>query len=186
MANGGVVYDPDVIQLQAELPDFDLEGVVRGEVRRFRLSSLRGRWVVLFFYPADFTFICPTEILGFHRRHEEFEAREALVLGISVDDVASHTQWAQELGGIVFPLLADPGGATARGLGVLDEKEGRAHRATLIVSPEGRLAYFVASPMNVGRSVEETFRVLQALQTGRLCPADWRPGSPTGDRELRY
>lgn len=173
--------------LQSVLADFALTGVLDGQPRRYRLSEFRGRWVVLFFYPADFTFICPTEILGFERRLQEFAARDCVILGISVDDLESHRQWAQELGGLHFPLLSDPGGDTARALGVFDEHERRAYRATLIVSPEGRLAYFVASPMNVGRSVEETFRVLAALQSGRLCPADWRPGAPTGDpAEARY
>jgi alkyl hydroperoxide reductase subunit AhpC len=176
-----------VLRLEAELPDFALEGVLGDETRRFTLSGLRGRWVVLFFYPADFTFICPTEILGFERRLHEFEARGTTILGVSVDGLDSHRQWVAELGGIDFALLSDPGGATARALGVLNESEGRAYRATLVVSPEGRLAYFVASPLNVGRSVEETFRVLVALQSGRLCPADWRPGAPSGDpQELRY
>jgi alkyl hydroperoxide reductase subunit AhpC len=176
-----------VIRLEAELDSFTLEGVQGAQTRRVTLSDLRGRWVVLFFYPADFTFICPTEILGFEKRFDEFEARGATLLGVSVDDLASHRQWAEELGGLRFALLSDKDGAVARVLGVLNEKEGRAFRATLIVSPEGRLAYFVVSPFNVGRSVEETYRVLVALQSGRLCPAEWRPGAATGDAaELRY
>jgi peroxiredoxin (alkyl hydroperoxide reductase subunit C) len=175
-----------VIRLEAEVPDFELEGVAGAETVRFRLSAHRGRWVMLFFYPADFTFICPTEVLGFDRLLGDFEASGAVVAGISVDDLASHRQWAAELGGLRLPLLSDPGGAACRTLGVLNEDDGRAHRSTLIVAPDGKLAYLVASPANVGRSVEETLRVLRALQTGRLCPADWRPGSPTGDPELRY
>jgi peroxiredoxin 2/4 len=175
-----------MIRLEADVPDLSLEGVAGGEEIRFRLSERRGRWLVLFFYPADFTFICPTEVLGFDRRLAEFEALGASVAGISVDDLASHRQWASELGGLRLPLLSDPGGEACRALGVLNEEDRRAHRATLIVGPEGRLAYFVASPANVGRSVEETLRVLQALQTGRLCPADWTPGAATGDPELRY
>jgi peroxiredoxin 2/4 len=175
-----------MIRLDGDVPEFELRGVAGGEERTFRKRDLAGRWAILFFYPADFTFICPTEVLGFHRRLPEFEAAGAAVLGISVDDLASHRQWAEELGGLGFPLLADAGGATARAFGVLNEADGRAHRSTLILTPEGKLAYFVASPANVGRSVEETLRVLQALQTGRLCPADWRPGQPTGDLELRY
>jgi peroxiredoxin 2/4 len=175
-----------VLRLKTAVPDFSLMGVVAGEERRFRLADLRGRWAVLFFYPADFTFICPTEILGFDRRLPELEALGAAVLAISVDDLASHRQWAAELGGIRLPLLSDPGGEACRALGILNEDDGRAHRATLILNPDGQLAYFVASPANVGRSVEETVRVLQALQTGRLCPADWHPGAATGDPELRY
>ena len=175
-----------MIRLESEVPDFSLEGVAGGDVRRFRLADFRGRWLILFFYPADFTFICPTEVLGFDRRHGEFEVNQAAVVGISVDDLASHRQWSDELGGIRFPLLSDATRETCRAYGVLNENEQRAYRATVIASPDAKLSYFVASPMNVGRSVDETFRVLQALQTGRLCPADWKPGVPTGEPELRY
>jgi peroxiredoxin 2/4 len=175
-----------VLRLSAKLPDFSLMGVAGGEERRFRLSELRGRWVVLFFYPADFTFICPTEVLAFDRALPDFEAAGATVLAVSVDDLESHRQWAAELGGLRLPLLSDRNGEVCRALGVLNEDDGRAHRATLALNPEGELAYFVASPANVGRSVEETLRVVKALQTGRLCPADWQPGAPTGEPELRY
>jgi alkyl hydroperoxide reductase subunit AhpC len=170
-----------MLSLNLDAPDFSLEGVERGEVRRFSLSEHRGRWVVLFFYPADFSFICPTEIRGFQVHRKDFEAEDAQILGISVDDVASHKAWAEELGGIDYPLLADPDREACRAYGVLDEAVDRAWRATVIVSPEGRIAYTVTSPMNVGRSVEETLRVLRALQTGRLCPADWKPGQETLD-----
>ncbi|MGH7267199.1 MAG: peroxiredoxin [Candidatus Rokuibacteriota bacterium] len=175
-----------MLSLRTAAPDFDLDGVQAGRVRRVSLRDYRGRWVVLFFYPADFTFVCPTEILGFQTRLSEFQAKEAEIVAVSVDGVASHRAWADELGGIAFPLLSDPGGRTARAYGVLDEEEGRAFRATIVVSPEGSVAYLVVSPMNVGRSVDETLRVVTALQTGRLCPADWRPGQPTLEPDLRY
>jgi alkyl hydroperoxide reductase subunit AhpC len=175
-----------VLSLNVVAPAFALEGVQDGKTRTFALEEFRGRWVVLFFYPADFTFVCPTEIRGFHARDREFAAAGAQILGISVDDVASHRAWADELGGVAFPLLSDPSRATCRAYGVLNEADGRAFRATIVVSPEGRIAYTLVSPMNVGRSVDETLRVLLALQTGRLCPAGWRPGDPTLDPELRY
>jgi len=175
-----------MLALNAEAPTLALEGVHGGTARRFRLPEYRGRWVVVFFYPADFTFVCPTEIRGFARRLDEFRALDCDVLGVSVDDVASHRQWAAELGGVPFPLLADPGGAASRAWGVLNEQDGRAWRATFVVSPEGRVAWILVSPMNVGRSVDETLRVVQALQTGRLCPAEWRPGEPTLDPDLKY
>jgi alkyl hydroperoxide reductase subunit AhpC len=116
----------------------------------------------------------------------EFSACNAQIIALSVDDVASHRAWASELGGVSFPLLSDPAGETCRAYGVLNEAERRAYRATVVISPHGRIAYLVVSPMNVGRSVDETLRVLKALQTGRLCPADWRPGDPTLDPQLRY
>jgi peroxiredoxin (alkyl hydroperoxide reductase subunit C) len=175
-----------VVRLLAPAPEFALEGVQDGQVRRYRLAEFRGRWVVLFFYPADFTFVCPTEILGFHGRRREFGDRDAQILAVSVDDVDSHRAWATELGGVSFPLLSDPAREASRAYEVLNEAEGRAFRATFIVAPDGLLAYLVVSPMNVGRSVDETLRVLDALRTGRLCPADWRPGEPTLDPGLRY
>ncbi|HEY7142554.1 MAG TPA: peroxiredoxin [Methylomirabilota bacterium] len=175
-----------MIGLNAPAPDLALDGTADGQTRRYRLSDFRGRWVVLFFYPADFTFVCPTEIRGFQARRAEFARRGCEILGVSVDHVESHRAWAAELGGVAFPLLSDPAREAARAYQVLDETEDRAFRATFIIGPDGLVAYFVVSPMNVGRSVDETLRVLDALQTGRLCPADWRPGDPTLDPALRY
>ncbi len=175
-----------MLALNAVAPAFSLEGVEGGRVSTFRLSDYRKRWAVLFFYPADFTFVCPTEIRGFEARAQEFKGCGCQVLAISVDDVASHKAWSEELGGVSYPLLSDPAREACRAYGVLNDMDGRAFRATFIISPEGRIAWALVSPMNVGRSVEETFRVLKALQTGRLCPADWRPGEPTLDPELKY
>lgn len=172
--------------LNGEAPSLALEGVEGGRVRRFSLEDFRGRWVVLFFYPADFTFVCPTEIRGFQNRLAEFKACMCDVLAISVDDVASHRAWAEELAGVSFPLLSDPSRAACRAYGVLNDADDRAFRATFVISPRGTIAYMVVSPMNVGRSVDETLRVVQALGTGRLCPADWRPGEPTLAPDLRY
>jgi alkyl hydroperoxide reductase subunit AhpC len=175
-----------VLELNANPPDFRLEGVEQGRRRRFSLSEYRRRWVVLFFYPADFTFVCPTEMRGFQKRLPELTAMDAVVLAVSPDAVATHEEWARELGGLDFPLLSDAEREVGRAYGVLDEREGRPYRATFVVNPQGRIGYLTISPMNVGRSVEETLRVLQALQTGRLCPADWHPGEATGGPELRY
>jgi alkyl hydroperoxide reductase subunit AhpC len=175
-----------MIRLNAPAPEIALDGVADGRVRPYRLSDFRGRWVVLFFYPADFTFVCPTEIRGFHARLAEFAQRDCQILGVSVDDVESHRAWAVELGGVGYPLLSDTTRAAARAYEVLDEADDRAFRATFVIGPEGRVVYFVVSPMNVGRSVDETLRVLAALQTGQLCPADWRAGEPTLDAALKY
>jgi alkyl hydroperoxide reductase subunit AhpC len=175
-----------VLSLHAEAPGFSLEGVLSGRARRFTLAEFRGRWVILFFYPADFTFVCPTEVRGFQQRLPEITALNTVVLAIGPDDVPTHQEWANELGGIDYPLLSDPDRGVARAYEVLDERERRPYRATFVVTPEGRIAWLTVSPMNVGRSVEDTLRVVQALQTGRLCPADWRPGEATGGPELRY
>jgi alkyl hydroperoxide reductase subunit AhpC len=175
-----------MIALNSPAPDFALPAVVRGEVTTVRLADHRDRWVVVVFYPADFTFVCPTEIVGLEQRIEEFRRRGCEILAISVDDVASHEAWAKELGGLSFPLLSDTDRTTTRAWGVLNEADGRAFRASFVVAPGGQVVYMVVSPMNVGRSIEETLRVLDALRSGRLCPADWRPGQPTLDPSLRY
>lgn len=175
-----------MLTLNSKAPDFSLQGVEGGTVRTFSLAGYRKRWVILFFYPADFTFVCPTEVRGFEARSREFKDCDCQVVGISVDDLTSHKSWAEELGGLSFPLLSDAARKVCRDYGVLDEADGRAFRATFIISPEGTIAWATVSPMNVGRSVDETFRVLKALQTNRLCPADWRPGEPTLDPGLKY
>jgi peroxiredoxin (alkyl hydroperoxide reductase subunit C) len=167
-------------------PDFKLRGILQGQVADYSLAAYRGKWLVLFFYPADFTFICPTEVTGFSKMTKEFAAEDAAILGASVDSIESHRAWAEELGGLEFPLLSDENKTLSRAYGVLDEKEGVSLRATFIINPAGAISYQVVSHVNVGRSVEETLRVLKALRTERLCPSDWKPGDPTGDLGLKY
>jgi peroxiredoxin 2/4 len=175
-----------MLQIGAEAPDFTLKGALAGKISDYSLRSLKGKWVVLFFYPADFTFICPTEVTGFGKKASEFRAEQAEVLGISVDPPESHVKWAEELGGLNCALLSDVEGKVSRAYGVLDESENVSLRATFIINPSGKIVYVVVSHSNVGRSVEETLRVLKALRTERLCPSDWQPGGPTGDLELKY
>lgn len=158
-----------MLDLNAPAPDFALQGVLDGAVRTWRLPSA---WTVLVFYPADFSFVCPTEIRGFHARRADFPAE---ILAIGTDDIETHRAWVKELGGVSYPILSDPGGSTAKAYGAFNDESGRAFRSTFIVQPDRRIAYAVASPVNVGRSVEETLRVLRALQTGRMCPVDWKP-----------
>lgn len=159
----------------APAPPFTLPGVLAGRVRRFSLADHDDRWVTLFFYPADFSFVCPTEIKGFQAHYRAFRACGAEVLGVSVDPPDLHLRWVEELGGIDYPLLSDEGGEVSRRYGVLDEPTGRAHRATFILRPGRIIEYLLVSPTNVGRSIEETLRVLRALQSGRQCPAGWQP-----------
>jgi alkyl hydroperoxide reductase subunit AhpC len=127
----------------------------------------------------DFSFICPTEVVGFHKAREAFAAEHTSIVAVSVDDVETHLRWAHELGGISYPLLADKDGALARTYGVFDESAGKAMRATFILDSKRTIVYCVACPVNVGRSVGETLRVVRALRSGRMCPADWEPaGNP--------
>lgn len=167
-------------------PSFDLPCASGGRVGRLRLSQLDSEMVVLFFYPHDFSFICPTEVVGFHKAREEFAAEHAAIVGVSVDDAETHRRWASELGAIGYPLLADSDGALARAYGVFDEAEKAALRATFILDAQRTIAYCVASPVNVGRSVGETLRVVRALRSGRLCPADWEPGGEFGPAGRKF
>jgi peroxiredoxin (alkyl hydroperoxide reductase subunit C) len=167
-------------------PDFTAKGILGGQIADYSLASYKGKWLVLFFYPADFTFICPTEVTGFSKMAKDFTAEGAAILGVSVDSIDSHRSWAEELGGLNCPLLSDETKTFSRAYGVLDEKDGVALRATFIINPAGVICYQVVSHVNVGRSVEETLRVLQALRTERLCPSDWKPGEATGDVALKY
>lgn len=167
-------------------PPFDLPCANDGRIERLSLRLLKSEMIVLFFYPRDFSFICPTEIVGCHQMRADFAAEKTQVIGASVDDAETHLRWAQELGGIGYPLLADEGGVLAKAYGVFDENEGVAKRATFILNAERRVVYAVASAYNVGRSVIETLRVVRALRTGRMCPADWTPGQPVGPADRKY
>ena len=167
------------VQVGQPAPDFALKGVVNGEFADVRLSDYRGKWVVLFFYPLDFTFVCPTEIQGFASHNDEFAQLGAQVLGASVDSEHSHKAWIErDFGSLPFPLLSDIKREATDAYGVL-LPDGIALRGTFIVDPEGTLKYAVVHSNNIGRNTDETLRVLQALQTGELCPVDWRPGQAT-------
>ena len=165
-------------------PDFNLASTKNMETlaENVKLSDYAGKWLILMFYPLDFTFVCPTELTAFSDRLEEFEGIGAEVIGISTDSVHSHRAWIktprEENGveGLQYPLAADTGGRLARQFGVLIEDEGIALRGSFVIDPEGILRYSVVHDMNIGRSVDETLRVLQGLQTGGLCSADWTPG----------
>ena len=170
--------------LEAPAPEFSLDALMPdGGVRRVALRELRDRWVVLFFYPADFSFVCPTEVLGFSRRHTDFRNAGAEVLGVSPDSIDTHRAWSQELGGLPYALLSDPGNAVAYQYGAAVDGQSRPDRASFVLDPEGRLLYAERVSRSVGRGVGETLRILQALQTGRLCPADWRPGDESFDTD---
>jgi peroxiredoxin 2/4 len=157
-------------------PGWDLSCAFDGRISRLRLDSIRSEMVVLFFYPRDFSFICPTEVMGFHKAQPAFREEQTSIVGVSVDDAELHLRWSLELGGISYPLIADEGGTLARQYGVLDERENVAIRATFVLDARRTVAYSVASSINVGRSVSETLRAVRALRSGRLCPADWQPG----------
>ena len=167
-------------------PPFDLPCATSDRIDRLAIRQVTSEMIVLFFYPRDFSFICPTEVVGFHRRIAEFRAENTSVVGVSVDSAQSHLRWIRELGGIDYPLLADEQGALAGAYGVLDAEKKVAIRATFVIDRERRIAFAVACPLNIGRSVSETLRVVQAIRSGRLCPAEWKPGDTFGPIESDF
>jgi len=151
-----------------------------GGVRDLALSDFGGRWLVLAFYPRDFTRVCPTEIRELSKRAREFADLGASAVAVSVDDVETHRRWiAEALGPIAIPLAADPSRENARAWGALLEREGVAARATFVVDPAGVVRHASFYDPAVGRSVSELLRVLEALRAGAPIPAEWRPGEPT-------
>jgi alkyl hydroperoxide reductase subunit AhpC len=157
---------------------------VRGMGEEVEISrealALEGKWLVLLFYPRDFTPVCPTEVLEVSRRSGELRRLGAEPIAISVDDIETHRRWiAERLGEVAIPLAADPDGRIARAWGVFLERERVAARATFLVDPGGVIQYAAFHPLSVGRSVSEILRVLEALLTGELAPAEWQPGTPT-------
>jgi peroxiredoxin (alkyl hydroperoxide reductase subunit C) len=166
-----------------KLPEFELLGTVsleRGqEFETFSQRSFPGRWLVLFAWPMDFTFICPTEIAEFGRRNSDFQDRLAQVIGMSIDSQYVHLAWRREhpdLRGLPFPMLADVKRELSEALGILHAGEGVDLRATFIVDPDGVIRFASVNDLSVGRSVDEVLRVLDALQTGELCPCNWQRG----------
>lgn len=169
-----------MIKIGGPAPDFKLHGYFGGKYKEYSLKEYKGKWVVLFFYPLDFTFVCPTEIKQFSEMHAKFKKLNAEVFGVSVDSKESHKAWVEgPLGKINFPLLSDFHRRVSEDYEVLNEEDGTARRGTFIIDPYGKVRYVVISDDDVGRSVEETVRVLAALQTGKLCPVEWTPGQKT-------
>ena len=169
-----------MVQLGQTVENFASLAYHNGQFKKVQLKDFKGKWIVLFFYPRDFTFICPTEIRGFATREQDFTKMNTVLLGASTDSEHSHKAWFErDLQEVKFPILADTNHAISRYFHVLKEDEGLAHRGTFIIDPQGVLRYQVVSDINVGRSVDETLRVLQGLQTGELCPVEWEPGQKT-------
>ena len=151
-----------------------------GKFENVDLSRYRGKWLVVFFYPLDFTFVCPTEIHGFNERYEEFKKLGAEVIAVSTDSVYSHKAWTEHgLGSVKFPMIGDTSHTVSEGFGVLLPEKGVALRGTFIIDPNGVVRSAMVNDLPVGRSVEETLRTLQAFQTGGLTGCEWKPGRET-------
>jgi peroxiredoxin (alkyl hydroperoxide reductase subunit C) len=169
------------IRIGQPAPELEGKALVNGDIKDFKLSDFRGRsWVVLFFYPLDFTFVCPTEIRGFNAHVADFEKIGVKVIGASVDSVFSHKAWVQsDLGPVKFPLFADITKDASRAYGVLNEEAGIAFRGTFVIDDKGIVRSYVVNDLGTGRSISETLRTIQALQTGANTPCDWKPGEKT-------
>ncbi len=147
-----------------------------------KLSDFEGKWVCLFFYPLDFTFVCPTELVAFNKALGEFSDRNTVVLTASTDSVYSHKGWCDshdDLKGLKYLMLADMTGKLSADYGVLDEEKGLAYRGIFLIDPRGITRWLAIHDLGVGRNVGEVLRVLDALQTDKLCPCNWTPGDKT-------
>lgn len=167
-------------------PDFKLKGVVSTKMdtafKDIDNQTYKGKWLVVFFYPKDFTFVCPTEIKGFADLNSEFQDRDAQILAGSVDSEFVHLAWRnshEDLKNLPFPMLADIKRELSSSLGILDPNEGVSQRATFIVDPEGVIRFVYATDLSVGRNPQEVLRVLDGLQTDELCPCNWEKGEET-------
>jgi peroxiredoxin (alkyl hydroperoxide reductase subunit C) len=169
-----------------KFPKFELTAAVsleKGqEFAQITNESYKGKWQVVFFWPMDFTFICPTEIAEFGKRNKDFADRDAQVLGASTDTHFVHLAWRNnhaDLKDLPYPMLADTKRELSSALGILHKEAGVALRATFIVDPEGIIRWVSVNDLSVGRNVDETLRVLDGLQTDELCPCNWKQGEKT-------
>ena len=166
-------------------PDYEQDATVSTDLKsafkKITNKDYKGKWKVYFFWPKDFTFVCPTEIAAFGKLNGEFADRDAQVLGGSTDSEFVHHAWRvhhPDLKDLPFPMLADVKRELCTALGILDPKAGVAQRATFVVDPEGIIRFVYVTDLSVGRNPEEVIRVLDALQTDELCPCNWQKGEP--------
>ncbi|CEK11390.1 peroxiredoxin [Legionella hackeliae] len=175
-----------MITVGDKFPEFNLKATVSSDVhgafKTISNETYQGKWLVVFFWPKDFTFVCPTEIAEFGKLNGEFNDRDTQVLGVSIDSEFVHLAWRKQhpdLHDLPFPMLADIKRNLSQSLGILDLEEGVAQRATFIVDPQGITRFVMVTDLNVGRNPQEVLRVLDALQTDELCPCNWKKGEET-------
>lgn len=176
-----------MVNINEEAPKFEEEAFVDGTIKKINLDDYKGKWVVLFFYPADFTFVCPTELGELADHYEEFKKINTEVISVSVDTAFVHKAWhdhSETIKKIKFPMLADPARRVCKSYWTLIEDEGVALRATYLIDPEGKIKAFEFHDNSIGRSIEELMRKVQAAQYveehgGEVCPMNWKPGGKT-------
>ncbi|KAK6178092.1 hypothetical protein SNE40_012923 [Patella caerulea] len=190
----------NTVRVQHIAPNFQAPAVVDGQFKDIQLSDFKGKYLVLFFYPLDFTFVCPTELIAFSENMDKFQQLDTAVVGVSTDSQFSHLAWINTprktggLGGLKYPLLSDFNKQISRDYDVLLDKEGVALRGLFIIDPNSVVRQITVNDLPVGRSVEETIRLIQAFQFvdkhGEVCPANWKPESatikPTPDGSKEY
>jgi len=175
-----------MLKVGDKLPDFRLQATVDTHISRtfteITQASFPGKWLILFFWPKDFTFVCPTEIVAFNDLNEQFIKNNAVLLGGSTDSEFVHRAWRQhnkELNNLSFPMLSDIKHELCCSLGILDDEAGVAQRATFIIDPKGIIRFIMVTDLSIGRNPTEVLRILRALQEGGLCPCNWQPGQRT-------
>ena len=168
--------------INSSLPEFKVQAFHNGSFKTVSSDDVKGKWAIFFFYPADFTFVCPTELVDIAEKYEQFE-----VYSVSTDSHFVHKAWhdaSDSIRKIKYPMLADPTGALSRGFGVMIEDEGMAYRGTFVVNPEGRIKIAEIHDNNIGRNADELLRKVEAAQfvashDGEVCPAKWKKGEAT-------
>jgi peroxiredoxin (alkyl hydroperoxide reductase subunit C) len=180
------------VTVGSQFPQFSKKSVVSTEkgkeFKDINNEDIKGKWAVMFWWPKDFTFVCPTEIAEFNKNWGNFDDRETILLGASTDSEFVHLAWRQnhaDLKDLRFPMIADTSKSLAEELGILEQGEKIAYRATFIIDPEGIVRWVNINDLNVGRNVAEVLRVLDALQTDELCPCNWSKGEETLTQQLQ-
>ena len=176
-----------MVRIGAEIPDFELDAYHENEIKKIKLSDYRGKWLCLVSYPADFTFVCPTELEDVAELYPEFQKAGAEILSVSTDTAYVHKAWHDEspaIGKVKYPMVADPTGRLCRAFGTLIESDGLSLRGSFVIDPDGVLKTIEIHDNSIGRSAKELFRKLQAAQFVRqhgdqVCPANWEPGKDT-------
>ena len=169
-----------ILRVGKSAPDFRAKAYLPEGIREIDSKDFQGKWICLFFYPLDFTFVCPTELRAFAQLESKFRQQGCQIVACSTDSEYSHKAWFErDLSEVKYPVLADTSHAISRAYEVLMEERGIALRGTFIIDPKGVLQWMSVNALGTGRSVEEVFRTLEALQTGEMCPVGWKPGQAT-------
>lgn len=173
--------------INKEIPNFKLEAYHKGELTQVTKSDMLGKWAIIFFYPADFSFVCPTELGDLQKSYKDFQAANAEIYSVSVDSQFSHMSWAETsdtIGKVQYPMLSDQKHQLTDFFNILDNESGQAYRGVFIVDPKGMIKSYTVNAMGIGRNAREILRTLQAAQFvaehgDKVCPANWHPGEET-------